>query len=478
MSSQEPNYLPLEMAHVLFMDVVGYSKFLIDQQKEVLEKLQEIVSETTEFRRAQARQQLISLPTGDGIALVFFGDVVAPVRCALSISRELKPHPEIQMRMGIHSGPVYRVADINRNQNVAGGGINIAQRVMDCGDGGHILLSKEVVDVLTAVSEWSEYLHDFGEVEVKHGVRLHIFNLLRSEVGNPEKPKKLRPETRAWLVPSLGTMVSKLCNRSPQVSTFTDFFIAGLNQEAVMPQICIIHGEEKECHESLVERLLYVHITPIAAKKWGLEKSVVAFKKMRWAYDGTLTQRQQELKRMLFADFDPAYMEDDLSASALSKLTARLLTPIVAIQHNIFAQQWDRLTPQLLGWYMNYWTEIRKQSPRFLIFLNVIYPKTQPAARWKTWISPGRVDKEQFRVQLEELCAFAPADCQCVLLKELVSPRRYEVEEWFSYHNIYDTKLQSELTETIFSTGKVTMADIEHALSRIHQTFVKEKGYA
>jgi class 3 adenylate cyclase/tetratricopeptide (TPR) repeat protein len=181
----------LEMAHVLFMDIVGYSKLPMDHQKAELHTLQEVVSATPEFLRAQTAREFIRLPTGDGMALVFFEDAEAAARCALEVSRALKSHPEILLRMGVHSGPVYRVADINANQNVAGGGINIAQRVMDCGDTGHILASRNVADVLGHLSSWKDSLHDLGEAEVKHGVRVHLYNLYTNEVGNPEPPEKL-----------------------------------------------------------------------------------------------------------------------------------------------------------------------------------------------------------------------------------------------------------------------------------------------
>ena len=184
---------PAETAHVLFMDIVGYSKLLIDQQPACMKTLQNIVGKTEDFGRAQRTQQLIRLPTGDGIALVFFGDPEAPVRCALDISRALKECPDVELRMGIHSGLVYRMADINTNMNVAGGGINIAQRVMDCGDAGHILVSKRVADDLGQLARWSPMLHDLGEAEVKHGVRVPVVNLYSDEVGNPEVPAKLRP---------------------------------------------------------------------------------------------------------------------------------------------------------------------------------------------------------------------------------------------------------------------------------------------
>jgi len=182
-----------ETAHVLFMDIVGYSKLLIDQQSTCMRTLQGIVGKTDDFGRAQRANQLIRLPTGDGIALVYFGDPEAPVRCAIEISRALKECPEIELRMGIHSGLVYRMADINTNMNVAGGGINIAQRVMDCGDAGHILLSSRAADDLGQLARWSPLLHDLGEAEVKHGVRVHLYNLAGEDVGNEEIPAKLRP---------------------------------------------------------------------------------------------------------------------------------------------------------------------------------------------------------------------------------------------------------------------------------------------
>jgi len=191
-SAPEPSGpLPLEIAHVLFMDIVAYSKLPMDQQRQLLEELQKTVRGTLEFVRAKSADKLISLPSGDGMALVFFGDPEAPCRCAMEVSGSLRNHPETQLRMGIHTGPVYRVADINANRNVAGGGINMAQRVMDCGDSGHILLSKAVADVLAQVSRWDGSLHDLGEAEVKHGVRVHLFNLYSEEAGNPKLPKKL-----------------------------------------------------------------------------------------------------------------------------------------------------------------------------------------------------------------------------------------------------------------------------------------------
>jgi class 3 adenylate cyclase len=182
----------LEIAHVLFMDIVSYSTMPLDLQRRIVTELQDLVRSTEEFDNAQGEDRLIRLPTGDGMALVFFGDPEAPVRCALELSKLLRVHPEIKLRMGIHSGPVYRLADINANRNVSGGGINIAQRVMDCGDAGHILVSSTVADVLVQLTAWKESLLDLGETRVKHDVQVHLFNVCTDNVGNKTVPKKLR----------------------------------------------------------------------------------------------------------------------------------------------------------------------------------------------------------------------------------------------------------------------------------------------
>lgn len=185
----EADTLTLETAHVLFMDLVGYSTLLIDEQRMRLRTLQEMVLATVECRNTNARD-LIRLPTGDGMALVFFGDPEAPVRCATEISRALREETDLKLRLGVHSGLVYRVADINTNLNVTGGGINTAQRVMDCGDHGHILVSKRVADDLGQLARWSSYLHDLGIREVKHGVQLHLFNLWSEDFGNAAIPSR------------------------------------------------------------------------------------------------------------------------------------------------------------------------------------------------------------------------------------------------------------------------------------------------
>ena len=188
--------LPLEIAHLLLIDVVGYSKLLVNEQIELLRELNRIVRSTECFRAAEASGKLIRVPTGDGMALLFFRSPEEPVGCALEISKALRDHPQIQLRMGVHSGPVNQVTDVNDKTNIAGSGINIAQRVLDCGDAGHILLSKHVAEDLAQYRHWQPYLYDLGECEVKHGLRLHLFNLYKDNLGNPHLPYKLK--RRRW----------------------------------------------------------------------------------------------------------------------------------------------------------------------------------------------------------------------------------------------------------------------------------------
>jgi TolB-like protein/Tfp pilus assembly protein PilF len=193
----------LQIGHVLFIDIVGYTRLLINEQLEHLEQLREIVRATDTFRIAQHEGTLMRLPTGDGGALVFRTTPEEPVRCAIEIARELKKCPGLRVRMGIHSGPVTEVADLSEQGNIAGAGINIAQRVMDCGDGGHILLSRRVADDLEQYARWRPLLHDLGTCEVKHGVTLSLFNLYSEEFGNPELPKKLSSDRSGTKKPTV-----------------------------------------------------------------------------------------------------------------------------------------------------------------------------------------------------------------------------------------------------------------------------------
>src|SRR5262252_6932783 len=192
MTAQNHSDLKFEIGHVLFIDIVRFSTLLINQQSEQLETLKRIVRGTEQFRTAEAEGRLLRLPTGDGGALVFRNSPEAPVLCALEIAKALKNYPELHVRMGIHSGPVNQIADLNEQANIAGAGINTAQRVMDCGDAGHILLSKHVADDLEHYPRWQPYLHSLGECEVKHGARVGLVTLYNHEVGNSKPPAKLQ----------------------------------------------------------------------------------------------------------------------------------------------------------------------------------------------------------------------------------------------------------------------------------------------
>src|SRR5437763_4281329 len=192
MSTQTKKEIALEIAHVLFIDIVGYSKLSINEQHAAVDELTQIVRVTAEFHKAEAAGRLLKLPTGDGMALVFYTSPEAPAQCAIEISRALKAHPRLQLRMGVHSGPVSGVIDVNRHANLAGAGLNIAQRVMGCGDAGHILFSKHVAEDLEAYEQWRPLLHDLGTCEVKHGMQISIVSLYGDEMGNPQLPKKFR----------------------------------------------------------------------------------------------------------------------------------------------------------------------------------------------------------------------------------------------------------------------------------------------
>lgn len=184
----------LEIAHVLFLDVVAYSRLPVDDQREIMAELNRLVRETEAFRAAEKVGKLFRLPTGDGMALAFFTTPDAPARCAVELAKALHDHPQCRIRMGLHSGPVSGITDVNDHSNIAGAGINIAQRVMDCGDAGHILLSRHIAEDLESYRVWRPYLHSLGECEVKHGLRLGLVNLYSDEVGNPETPAKVKAE--------------------------------------------------------------------------------------------------------------------------------------------------------------------------------------------------------------------------------------------------------------------------------------------
>ena len=215
LDSGQTTDLALEIAHLLFIDVVGYSKLLVNEQIELMQELNRIVRGTECFRDAEASEKLIRLPTGDGMVLLFFRSPEQPAHCAIQISEALRDHPEIQLRMGIHSGPVNQVVDVNDQINMAGAGINIGQRVMDCGDAGHILLSKHIAEDLAHYRHWQPHLYDLGECEVKHGVRLHLVNLHKDGLGNQAIPGKLKRAKR-WMRTTGAAAQAEIPSRWPK----------------------------------------------------------------------------------------------------------------------------------------------------------------------------------------------------------------------------------------------------------------------
>src|SRR6476660_2729623 len=192
MSTEIKKKIVLEIAHVLFIDIVGYSKLSINDQNAAVEELNQVVRASEQFQRAEAAGRLLKIATGDGMALVFYTSLGAPAQCAVEISRARKEHSRPQLRMGIHSGPVSGVVDVNNRPNLAGAGLNMAQRVMACGDAGHILLSKHAAEDLEEYEQWRPLLRDLGTCEAKHGVRVGVANLYSDEVGNPQLPKKFQ----------------------------------------------------------------------------------------------------------------------------------------------------------------------------------------------------------------------------------------------------------------------------------------------
>ena len=471
------------------MDIVSYSVLSMENQRETILQLQEIVRKLPEFQDAQTRNQLISLPTGDGMALAFFGDPSYPLRSAQQISSALRGNSQLPLRMGIHTGPVYRVADINANRNVAGGGINFAQRVMDRGDAGHILISKAAADMLVQLNiSWKSALHDLGEVEVKHGEKIHILNVFTKDYGNPQTPTRIRigRQSAPSTEPNLGRLVAKLCNRRAQEDDFYHTFLDALEQHCGCPQIYLVPGDEGQCHESLVERLIYrVGLsTPLRD-----DSAAGRVKKLPWQYDGELQQRRMRLIYSLFESFGPRsswkqFKQKDLSPQAFSDLLQQSSNSWITIQHDLHASRWDSLTTALVENYVTFWSEMPRCSerPPLLVFINVVFPHTGNRG-WKNF-RPGTVvatlRKKRIWTQLEALELKANAPCR--VLAELPAVTREDVLEWFSLNHIYDSEEKRlRAVDRLFPRGSSSpraMGEIETFCVEELRRFAEEKGYS
>lgn len=297
-------------------------------------------------------------------------------------------------------------------------------------------------------------------------------------------------QPRSTTTPSVsnyGPLVHKLCDRTSQENTFHQFFKTHSKSDPGRPQIYLLHGEHGECHDSFVERLLHTQIRLIAEKRWGEQHSVVTHKQPGWAHEGELAELQQDLKINLFKEFDPAYADDELSATALRKLVGGLLCPLVVLQHNIYGQHWSPRTRQLIEWYLGYWDEVKANTDgsQFVIFLSIVYPDKnaatgKPRAWWKPWAATESFDKVRVQGELADLVSRSrQLGRLCFLLKELTPPKQFEVQDWFSRYHIYDEQTQREKLATLFpaQVEELSMSQIQHALKKIHEEFVSERGY-
>jgi TolB-like protein/class 3 adenylate cyclase len=364
-SAEAKREIELEIAHVLFLDIVGYSKLSINEQHARIQELNEIVRESEQFRKAEAASRILKIPTGDGMALVFYKSPEEPAQCASEISRALKSNPRLQIRMGIHSGPVSGVVDVNERTNVAGAGINMAQRVMDCGDAGHILLSHRVAEDLEHYDRWRPFLHDIGTFEVKHGARVSVTNLYSDEIGNAELPSKLqavrkhrahmrwaavaigllvlgaivaafmivsrRPTTSLTAIPEKSIAVMPFVNMSDDKSN--DYFSDGISEEllnllAKIPQLKVtarmssfsFKGKELDIPE-VARRLHVAHVLEGSVRKAGDQVRITA--QLIHAADG-FNLWSETYDRKLDDIFK---IQDEVAGKVVKELKVTLLEP-------------------------------------------------------------------------------------------------------------------------------------------------------
>jgi TIR domain/inactive STAND len=314
--------------------------------------------------------------------------------------------------------------------------------------------------------------------------RRHLAQLPATPGHDPEAQP--RP-TAAQSVSNFGPLVHKLCDRISQENAFNKFFKTHSKNDPGRPQIYFLQGQHGECHDSFVERLMHTQIRLIAEKRWGEQHSVITHKQPAWPHEGEFAELQQDLKINLFKEFDPAYAEDELSATALRKLVAGVLCPLVVIQHNIYAQHWSARTRQLVEWYLGYWDEIKANTdgPQFVVFFSIIYPDKnaklgKTRVWWKPWAATESFEKGRVQVELAEIVSSSQqAGRLCFLLKELMPPKQFEVQDWFSHYHIYDEQTQREKLAALFpaQVEELSMSQIQQALKKIHEEFVSERGY-
>jgi len=289
--------------------------------------------------------------------------------------------------------------------------------------------------------------------------------------------------------PNLGRLVPKMCDRSRQETEFQNFFRDMQNLRPGFPQVYFVHGEERECHDSFVERLAHTRIKQFSERAWGEQRGVVAFKRLNWVYQGGPAELQQEVIRMVVEQFEYPYMGDDLSPSAFCSLASRLLSSVVIIQHSIHAANWTNLTKELLEWYLSFWAKVGEvaSGPQFIVFMSIAYPRTPASAWWKKWVRGARFDKRPIEKELQAITTSMTECCPVLLLTELSPVGQNEVKDWFSIHNIHTEKTRYDLLNKMFLTdgGEIasarSMADIEHDLQGIFDSIQREtlkvRGY-
>ena len=284
--------------------------------------------------------------------------------------------------------------------------------------------------------------------------------------------------------PNLGRIVFKMCDRTKQVKKFTDFFISNLeSQPGGIPQFYIVHGEDGECHESLVNRLTSTKIKEGAKTKWNLQDIIIHDNtRVAWSYEGDDKEQQEELKSKLFEGFKTNYV-GDLSTSTLDNLQALSKNHLVIIQHNIHGTRWNRSTNKLMRWYLSYWLDRGDYhyKRQYLIFFNIMYPESQRKS-WLAALWGKQPKKDQIERELKELAKMPPAGCPCLMFDELLPLKQEDVKDWFSTHNIYDSdKKRRDLIIKLFTTdnGQLAeqkrMSEIEDELKDIHTEFTKER---